>query len=164
LDLTITQDDGLEKAVKLADTQKCARSAGMGTMGAECRNIWCVSAGKGMSSMANSMNTAADTLANTMHKVATTLCPAEVAVASNPQHASADTNPNVPVAIAFIELHEGLSDDKFGDAVQCITNNPTITTIYTSMSNPAVHSRYIQKQVERYHEHLHTISFSPLSP
>ena len=58
---------------------KCARSAGTGTMGAEYHNVCHVSAGKGMSSMASSMNIATDMLANAMCKVPTTLRPAEVA-------------------------------------------------------------------------------------
>jgi hypothetical protein len=147
-DLTITQDNSLEKAVKLADTQKHTRSAGTGTMGVEHCNICCISVGEGMSLMANLMNSTADTLANTMHKVAMTLCLAEVAV--TPWHVSAETNPNIPIAIEFIKSYEGLSDDKFSDAAQCITNNLTIATIYTSMSNPAACSRYIRKQVNRY--------------
>ncbi|KAN0134966.1 hypothetical protein V8E53_007340 [Lactarius tabidus] len=61
------EDNSLEKAVKLADTQKHTRSAGTGTMGVEHCNICCISVGE-------------DTLANTMHKVAMTLCLAEVAV------------------------------------------------------------------------------------
>jgi hypothetical protein len=48
-------------------------------MGEEC-NIHHVSTGEGMLSMASLMNTAIDTLANAMHKVATTLCLTEVAV------------------------------------------------------------------------------------
>ena len=65
---------------RLGDTRKCARSAGTGTTGAERRNVRRVSAGEGMSSMANSMNTAADTLANAMREVATTLRPTDVTI------------------------------------------------------------------------------------
>jgi hypothetical protein len=109
-----------------------------------------ISVGKGMSSMASSMNTAVDTLANAMCQIATTLCPAKVAIAP-PQHTSANTNPNVTIAIAFIESNEGLSDNEFGDAAECITNNPTIASMYISMSNQSAHSKYIRKQVDKYH-------------
>ena len=74
------QDDDCEKITRLGDSRKRARSAGTGTTGVECRNVRRVSAGEGMSSMASSMNVAADTLANAMREVATTLRPAEVDV------------------------------------------------------------------------------------
>ena len=116
--------------------------AGTGTTGAEHRNIRQVSAGEGMSSMASSMNIAADTLANAMCEVATTLHPADVAVAT-PQHTNAAANPNVMTAIALIKSNEGLSDNEFSDITQCITVNPTIATVYVSMNNRSAWSRYI---------------------
>ena len=58
---------------------KHARSTGTGTMGAEHHNVHHISAGKGMSLMASSINIAMDTLANALCEVATTLQPAEVA-------------------------------------------------------------------------------------
>jgi hypothetical protein len=94
------------------------------------------------------MNVAADTLANAMHEVATTLCPAKVAI--GPWHTGINTNPNVTVAIALIESNKGLSDNKFSDVAQCITVNPTIATVYISMNNRTLHSRYIRKQVNSY--------------
>ena len=134
---------------RLGDTRKRARSAGTGTTGAERRNVRCVSTGEGMSSMANSMNTAADTLANAMREVATTLCPTDVTV--NPtQHATFDTNTNVPAAIALIEENKDLSNDEFSDATECITRNPMIATVYIAMSNQNSRSRYIRKQVDSY--------------
>ena len=136
------QDDDCEKITRLGDSRKRARSAGTGTTGAERRNICRVSAGEGMSSMASSMNVATDTLANAMHKVATTLRPAKVDVGP-PHRAGADTNPNVTVAIALIESNEGLSDNKFSNTAQCITVNPMIATVYVSMNNQSAHSRYI---------------------
>lgn len=98
--------------------------------------------------MASSMNVAADTLANAMREVATTLRPAEVAV--GPRHTGVDANPNVTVAIALIESNEGLSDNEFSDVAQCITVNPTIATVYVSMNNRTSRSRYIRKQVNSY--------------
>ena len=130
--------------------RKRARSAGTGTTGAERRNVRRVSAGEGMSSMASSMNIAADTLANAMREVATTLRPADVAIAT-PQHANTAANPNVTTAIALIESNKGLSNNEFSDVAQCITVNPTIATVYVSMNNQSVWSRYIQKQVAAYH-------------
>ena len=122
------------------------RNAGAGTTGAEHCNVHCVSTGKGMSSMADSMNTAADTLANAMHEVATTLCPADVAIA--PSHTIIDANTNVPTAIGLIEQNKDLSDNEFSDATQCITKNPIIATVYLSMSKQVLRSRYIRKQVD----------------
>ena len=134
---------------RLGDTRKCTRSAGTGTTGAERCNVRRISAGKGMSSMANSMNTAADTLANAMRKVTTTLRPTDVTV--NPtQHATFDANTNVPAAIALIEENEDLSNDEFSDAAECITRNPMIATVYIAMSNQNSRSRYIRKQVNSY--------------
>ena len=143
------QDDDCKKITRLGDSCKCAKSTGTGTTGTERRNVRHVSAGKGMSSMASSMNVAADTLANAMHEVATTLRPAEVDVGP-PHQAGTDANPNVMVAIALIESNEGLSDNKFSDAAQCITVNPMITTVYVSMNNWSARSRYIRKQVNNY--------------
>ena len=136
------QDDDCEKITRLGDSRKCARSAGTGTMGAERRNVRRVSAGEGMSSMASSMNVAADTLANAMRKVATTLRPAEVDV-SPPRRGGADANPNITVTIALIESNKGLSDNEFSDAAQCITVNLMIATVYVSMNNWSARSRYI---------------------
>ena len=98
--------------------------------------------------MASSMNIATDTLANAMREVATTLCPADIAI--GPCQPSVDANPNVTVAIALIESNEGLSDDEFGDIAQCIMVNPTIATVYVSMTNWSACSKYIRKQVDRY--------------
>ena len=143
------QDDDCKKITRLGDSCKRARSAGTGTTGAECRNVHHVSAGEGMSLMTSSMNVAADMLANAMREVATTLRPAEVDVGP-PCRAGADANPNVTVAIALIESNEGLSDNKFSDAAQCITVNPMIATVYVSMNNRSARSRYIRKQVDNY--------------
>ena len=143
------QDDDCEKITRLGDSRKRARSAGTGTTGAERCNVCRVSAGEGMSSMASSMNVATDTLANAMREVATTLRPAEVDVGP-PRQAGADANPNVTVAIALIESNEGLSDNEFSDAAQCITVNPMIATVYVSMNNRSARSRYIRKQVDNY--------------
>ena len=147
-DNSIVQEDDMEKMVK--EHHKRARSAGTGTKGAERRNIRRVSTGEGMSSMASSMNIAADTLANAMHEVAMTLRPTDVAVAT-PQHANATANPNVMTAISLIESNKGLSDNEFSDVAQCITVNPTIATVYVSMNNQSMWSRYIQKQVATCH-------------
>ena len=130
----------------MGDSRKCMRNAGAGTTGAECRNMRHVSTGEGMSSMADSMNTATDTLANAMREVATTLCPADVAIA--PSHTIVNANTNVPTAIGLIERNEDLSDNEFSDAAQCITKNPIIATVYLSMSKQASRSRYIHKQVD----------------
>ena len=130
----------------MGDSRKRTRNAGAGTTGAERRNVRRVSAGKGMSSMADSMNTAADTLANAMREVATTLRPADVAIA--PGCTIVDANTNVPTAIGLIEQNEDLSDNEFSDAAQCITKNPIIATVYLSMSKQASRSRYIHKQVD----------------
>jgi len=138
-----------DEAANISAARKRVRSAGTGTTGAERRNVRRVSAGEGMSSMASSMNVAADTLANAMREVATTLRPAEVAVGP-PRHTSTDANPNVTVAIALIETNEGLSDNEFSDVAQCITVNPTIATVYVSMNNRTSRSRYIRKQVNNY--------------
>ena len=140
----------LQKVTRLGNSHKHARSAGTGTMGVEHCNIHWISAGKGMSLMASSMNIATDMLANAMCKVTTTLQPAKVDV-SPPHQAGTDVNPNVTVAIALIESNEGLSDNKFSDAAQFITVNLMITTVYVSMNNQSVHSRYIWKQVNNYH-------------
>ena len=152
-DNSIVQEDDMEKMVK--EHHKRARSAGTGTKGAERRNIRRVSTGEGMSSMASSMNIAADTLANAMHEVAMTLRPTDVAIAT-PQHTNAAANPNITTAIALIKSDEGLSNNEFSDVAQCITVNPTITTVYVSMNNRSARLRYIQKQVTAYH-HLEDI-------
>ena len=130
----------------MGDSRKRTRNAGAGTTGAERRNMRRVSAGEGMSLMADSMNTAADTLANAMREVATTLRPADVAIA--PGRTIVDANTNVPTAIGLIERNEDLSDNEFSDATQCITKNPIIATVYLSMSKQASRSRYIRKQVD----------------
>ena len=130
----------------MGDSRKRTRNAGAGTTGAERRNVRRVSAGEGMSSMADSMNTAADTLANAMREVATTLRPADVAIA--PGRTIVDANTNVPTAIGLIERNKDLSDNEFSDAAQCITKNPIIATVYLSMSKQASRSRYIRKQVD----------------
>ena len=134
------QDDDCEKITRLGDSRKRTRSAGTGTTGAERRNVRHVSAGEGMSLMASSMNVAADTLANAMREVATTLQPAEVDVGP-PRQAGADANPNVTVAIALIESNKGLSDNEFSDAAQCITVNPMIATVYVCYARTGCSSR-----------------------
>ena len=129
----------------MGNSHKHMRNAGAGTTGAERCNVRHVSAGEGMSSMADSMNTTADTLANAMREVATTLHLANVAIA--PSRTIVDANTNVPTAIGLIKQNEDLSDNEFSDAAQCITKNPIITTVYLSMSKQALRSRYIRKQV-----------------
>ena len=143
----------MEKMAK--EHHKCARSTETGTTGAEHHSIHQVSMGEGMSSMASSMNIATDTLANAMSEVAMTLRPADVAIAT-PQHTNAAANPNITTAIALIKSDEGLSNNEFSDIAQCITVNPTITTVYVSMNNRSARLRYIQKQVTAYH-HLEDI-------
>ena len=39
------------------------------------------------------------------------------------------------VAIALIESNEGLLDNKFSNAAQCITVNPMIAMVYVYMNN-----------------------------
>ena len=132
----------------MGDSRKRMRNAGAGTTGVERCNVRHVSAGEGMSSMADSMNTAADTLANAMRKVTTTLRLADVAIA--PSCTIVDANTNVPTAIGLIERNEDLSDNEFSDAAQCITKNPIIATVYLSMSKQVSRSRYIRKQVDSF--------------
>ena len=55
------------------------------------------------------------------------------------------------VAITLIESTKGLSDSKFSNIAQCIMVNPTIATVYISMHNQSVCSRYICKKVDGYH-------------
>ena len=146
--LLYVQDDDAEKVTaktaKLGKTHKCTRSAGTATIVlAECRNSCRVSAGEGMNSMATSMDSVRKTLADAMCEVATTMCLANI----NSRHGTADVNPDIHVAIALIKSNEELSENEFGDAAQCITNNPTITTVYVSMSSRSLHSRYIHNQV-----------------
>jgi hypothetical protein len=117
----------------------------------------CILVGEGMSLMASSMSTAVDMLANAMCQIATTLCPAKVAI-TPPQHTSANTNPNITVAIAFIESNKGLLDNELSDA-ECIMNNLTIASIYILMSNLSACSKYIQKQVNN---RVVLISFHPI--
>ena len=83
--------------------------------------------------MAGLMNTAADTLADAMRKAATTLRPAF----ANSRPAIAEGSHSVLFAVSLIESNEGPSDNKFGDAAQCIMTNPTIAAVYISMTNPA---------------------------
>ena len=94
--------------------------------------------------MAMSMNTTADTLANTMCEAATTLHPA----LSTPQPTNVEGSANISITIALIKSNKGLSDNEFGNAAQCITMNPSIVAVYVSMKNKSVCSRYIQKQVD----------------
>ena len=140
----ILQDSDDDKAVILAKNCKRAWSAGTSTTGVEHRNVRRISAGEGMSSMAMSMNTAADTLANAMCEAATTLRPA----LSTPQPTNVEGSANISIAIALIESNEGLSDNEFGDAAQCITTNPSIAAVYVSMKDKSARSRYIRKQVD----------------
>ena len=67
------QDDDCEKITRLGDSHERARSTGTGTTGMEHCNMHRISAGKGMSLMASSMNVGVVTLANAMRKVVTTL-------------------------------------------------------------------------------------------
>ena len=142
------QDDDAEKATakteKLGKTHKRTRSAGAATIVlAERHNSHRVSAGEGMNLMATSMDSVRKTLADAMREVATTMRPANV----NSRHGTANVNPDIHVTIALIESNEELSENEFGDAAQCITNNPTIATVYVSMSSRSSRSRYIRNQV-----------------
>ena len=112
----------------------------MGSTGIKRRNVRRISAGEGMSTMATSVNSAANTLANAVREAAATVRPTT--------SSSIDGNGSVPIAIALIEANEGLSDNEFGDAAQCITTNPMIATIYVAMSNRNTRAKYIRKQID----------------
>ena len=97
--------------------------------------------------MASLMNTAADMLADAMCEAVMTLHSAH----ATSQPGITDGSTSVPFAITLIESNEGLSDNKFGNAAQCITTNPTIAMVYVSMTDQAACSRYIRKQVDVLH-------------
>jgi hypothetical protein len=95
-----------------------------------------VTAGQGLKNVADSMQSAMDTLADS--------------IATASKGGAVDPSARKAAAIATIEEEEGLSEGEFDTAVELIMANAEAANMDLAIKKPAARTRFLQSQLEKF--------------
>ncbi|KAH9009506.1 hypothetical protein EDB84DRAFT_1571176 [Lactarius hengduanensis] len=158
------EEDNKEKATAQAENRKRAKSARAST-GSERRNVRHVLAGEGMNSIAGSVATAANTLADAMTAAASSIRPPAAELATSALTTNIGPNGSLSFAIALMEANEGFSESDIAIAAECMIADPNIATSYMSITSRTARSKLIRSMTEKFKDksrvHEKSISWSP---
>ncbi|KAI9448729.1 hypothetical protein BJY52DRAFT_1193230 [Lactarius psammicola] len=159
-------DDGVDVQPQAQHTgRKRAKSAATASSGSEPTKARRISAGEGMSNIATSMDSAAETLAGALAGVAQKMCSAstsdtttnalagalvEVVNAIRPPTLSATTPITDPrsAAMVIIEREEGFSDEDLACAARCIVASAELATTYVALKSQGACTALIRGAME----------------